>query len=396
MTVEELLAELRGILSGADDESRELTDEEVERYEELEGKIDATRKREEIRSRQKAYDTPVRPDLGVNVAAVKSDDTLERAYEDYLRTGTVNQDMQELRAQSVGTDSAGGYTAPDGFRTKIVDKMKDFGGIAGLAETITTADGNNLPWTTTNDVDNVGEIVAESGTFSAGADLTFGTANIGAYKYTSSGAGTDPLRVSVELLQDSTFDIAGMVASKLAQRIARIQSTHLAVGSGVDEPLGLVTGLTGVGLAVAADGLTYDDLVEFEHAADPAYRSNAGWVFNDNTLKLIKKMKDADGDPLWRASSDTLGTGTGGGTVLGYPVTIDQGLPDLVPGDATVNWGAFGDIRSGYLIRRVRDITVIVNPYTRASFGEVEYSAWGRMDATQQDTNAYSALTGAA
>jgi hypothetical protein len=28
------------------------------------------------------------------------------------------------------------------------------------------------------------------------------------------------------------------------------------------------------------------------------------------------------------------------------------------------------------------------------SYGEVEYSAWARMDAVPQDTNAYVALTG--
>lgn len=32
--------------------------------------------------------------------------------------------------------------------------------------------------------------------------------------------------------------------------------------------------------------------------------------------------------------------------------------------------------------------------WTRASYGEVEFSAWARLDALPQNLNAYSALTG--
>jgi len=249
---------------------------------------------------------------------------------------------------------------------------------------------------TVDDTANTGEIVAENGTFAGGADLVFGTANLGAYKYMAGGAGAVPLRVSVELLQDARFDVQGLITRKLGERIARLQAPHLVSGTGSGQPLGLVYGLTGIEIADDTDGVTYADLVDFIHSVDPAYRENARWAFNDTSLATLQKLTDSNGDPIWRGSGAGLDQGLQGSTLLGFPVTIDQAFPDIDVDSNTVNWGAFGQLSEGYVVRRVRDVQLIVNPWTRASNGQVEFTAWSRMDATQQNTNAYVALTGEA
>jgi len=55
-------------------------------------------------------------------------------------------------------------------------------------------------------------------------------------------------------------------------------------------------------------------------------------------------------------------------------------------------WGVFGDLRSGYVIRRVKDLTLIVNPYSRANEGKVQDTLWARADGVPQDTAAYRVL----
>jgi hypothetical protein len=45
--------------------------------------------------------------------------------------------------------------------------------------------------------------------------------------------------------------------------------------------------------------------------------------------------------------------------------------------------------------RAVRDIEILVNPYSRMNYREIEYTAWARMDGTQQNTSAYTAITAA-
>jgi HK97 family phage major capsid protein len=388
VTIEDILAALQAILDSA--EGRELTDEEVQNYEELEGKLTAAKRSVEIRARNAAYNT-VAP--AVNVAAAKKDDTLDRAFDHYMRTGKENTDLVELRAQSEGTGTEGGYLVPEGFRDKLVERMKAFGGVANDVENISTTTGNDLPWPTVDDTANVGEIVDEGGTFSSGADLVFGSASLGAYAYMAGGGSSTPLRVSKELLQDAAFDVQGLVSKKLGERIARIQAPHVITGTGVKQPLGITTGLTGVTTA-ANNALTYADLITWIHSVDPAYRDKARWAFNDQFLAKVKKMVDSNGNPLWRPADATMATDPGGGTLLGYPITIDQAFPDFVNNSPTVNFGVFGDLSEGYVRRTVKDFELLVNPYARMSNRQVEFSAWARMDATQQNTFAYSALTG--
>lgn len=390
MTVEDILAALQSIIDGA--AGRSLEDEEVERYETLEGQLKRLQKSDEIAKRQAAYRSVTRSAVVTGIAP-KADDGLERAFNHYLRTGQANADIVQLRAQGEGTASEGGYMVPDGFRTKLVERMKAFGGIAEVVENITTSTGQSLPWPTVDDTANVGEIVAEGGTFASGADLVFGTADLGAYKYMAGGGSNLPLRVSVELLQDAAFDVEGLVTRKLGERIARIQSTHLVTGTGSGQPLGIVYGKTGV-QAAANNALTYADLLNFVHSVDPAYREGARWAFNDTTLQLIRGLLDADGRPLVKGSTEGVANSPGADTLLGYPVTIDQAFPNRTAGSATINYGVFGNLSEGYVKRNVRDVQLIVNPWTRAANGQIEFTAWARMDATVQNANAYIAMTG--
>jgi len=393
MTVDEMLAEQDQIMASAGD-SGDLSAEQVTRYEELDGLIQRGRQTEEIQRRHAAARAAVTRPVAAAQNAAGDQDQLERAFNHYLRTGKENADLQELRAQNEGTGSAGGFLVPDRFRQKLVERLKAFGGLAAVVDEFSTGDGAPVNWPTLDDTANTGEIVAEGGTFVSGADMVFGEANLGAYKYMSGGAGGTGLRVSWELLQDSAFDIEGLVSRKLGERIARLQAQHLVRGTGVGQPLGIVTGLTGIQTA-ANNALTYADLITYMHSIDPAYQANARWAFNDAALAVIQKLIDADGRPLLQSNANgSIANDPGGYTLLGKPVTIDQAFSNFNNASPTVNWGVYGDLRAGYVVRRVRDVTVVVDPYTRATNGQVQYTAWARMDATQQDTNAYVALTG--
>lgn len=393
MTVEELLAALQAILDQADAAGGDLTDEQVQRYEELEIQLAAKQKSAEIRKRNAAYNTPTTAPLVVTGATAKTDDTLERAFEHYLRTGKENADLVELRAQSVGTDSAGGYTVPDTMRNKLQERLKAFGGLAGAVEEITTTSGEPLRWPTLDDTANTGVIAAEgTAPASGGADLVFGEKVLGAFKYVAPGASQLPLRVSVELLQDSAFDIQGLVERKLGERIARAQAAHWVTGNGTTEPFGLDTGTSGT--AFTSAGITYAELVAAVHEVDPAYREQAKWTFNDATLAKIESVVDTTGRPILNDANAGIATGPQNKTLLGYPVVIDQAWATYTDG-GTNKWGAFGDLNAGYVIRRVQNMTLIVNPYSRANEGQVEYVLWARADGVPQDTNAYRVLINA-
>lgn len=396
MTVEEILDALAAIIEGAkadDGSERPLTDDEAARYEELEGQLNMARRSVEIRARQAAYAAPVRNDLHVNVAPARTDDTLCRAFEHYMRTGVGNADLAEYRAQSVGTDGAGGFLVPDVMRDKLVERMVSYGGLATAVEEITTSGGETLRWPAIDDTANKGVIAAEgTAPASGGADLVFTEKTLGAFKYVAPGASELPLRVSVELLQDSHFDIQAMVQRKLGERIARKQADHWVTGNGTTEPFGIDTGTAAT--AFTSAGITYAELVAASHSVDPAYRANAKWSFNDATAALIESIVDTTGRPILNDAHDGIANGPNSKNLLGYPVVIDQAWPTYTDG-GTTRWGVFGDLREGYVIRRVKDLTLIVNPYSRANEGQVEYVLWARADGTVQNPHAFRVLINA-
>ncbi len=400
-TIDQIIADLQAIIDGATDngEERPLADEEVQRYEALERELATVRRDGEFRARNTAYRTPNRSDLHPGSGGGAAENTSqgptdqERAFTHYLRTGQPNSDL-EFRAQAEGTGAAGGFLVPTGFLEKITERLKAFGGVAGEAERISTSMGNTLPWPTNDDTANQGEIVAENAAAAGGADLVFGQKQLSAYKYESTGVGGVPLKVSFELAQDSAFDLEAFVQRKLAERIARKQATHWTTGTGTSQPQGIMTG-TASALTVASNavGLTYPNLVALSHVPDVAYREDGEcvWLMSDGVLSLVETLVDSTGRPLLNMSTDGIG-GKPVRTILGYRVVIDNTLPaTFTTGVKTV---LFGNIKRGYIIRDVKEITMIVLRELYATTGQIGYMAWARADGLVQDANAMTVASG--
>jgi len=413
MTLEELLAALRELMAAAEAEGRELTEEEVERAEDLEKQVAVIQRGQLVQARVAALQGTnttmlrgVAGGAGVQTAAgtagaglygaartepsERDRETLERAFDIYTRTGHVEPEMIHFRAQGVGVDSAGGYLVPEEFRQKLVDRLVRFGGLAEHAETITTSTGAPLKWPTLDDTANEGEIVAEHAAPAGGADLVFGEKELTSWTYQAPGAGANPLRVSVELAQDSAFNIQDLVQRKLGQRLARAQAGHWVNGTGTGQPEG-VTASTGPSSTFTGAAITYAALVAAKHAVDPDYRDGAKWFFNDTTLAAIESLVDTTGRPLLQPAAQSGIAGDGGMTLLGHPVVIDQAFDDYTDASSN-NWGAFGNMNEAYVIRRVRDVQLIVNPYSRANNREIEYTVWGRADGAVQNPYAIAIL----
>jgi len=88
------------------------------------------------------------------------------------------QALRELRAQGVAPDEKGGYTVPDTFLNKVVEQMKAYGGIAGVAQILTTSDGRTMEWATADGTAEVGELLGEN-TATTEEDTEFGGDSLG-------------------------------------------------------------------------------------------------------------------------------------------------------------------------------------------------------------------------
>lgn len=284
----------------------------------------------------------------------------------------------EIRAQSAGTNSAGGYTVPPGFLVRITETMKAFGGIMNVAEVITTDTGQPLQWPTFDGTSQVGQILAEN-TQETALDMVFGTKTLGAYTYSSRF-----VQVSLQLLQDSAFDLDSWVPRQLGIRIGRAVAAHLATGTGSGQPEGLFTNATAgkTGTTGQTTSVIYDDLVDLIHSVDPAYRADARFVMNDSSLKVIRKLKDADNRPLWEPSLQ-IGVPD---TLLGYPITVDQGVAVMAANAKSIG---FGDVRQAYIVRQVTGGQVLRLAERFADALQVGFLGFLRLDAKPNDSAAF-------
>lgn len=283
----------------------------------------------------------------------------------------------DLRAMGAGIDTSGGFTVPDEFRNMMTETMKAFGGLLGLADVITTSTGADLQWPTNDDTGNEGEILGENQP-AGEQDLNVGGKKLKAYTFSSK-----QVRLSLQLLQDSAFGLDAWVPKKLGERIGRRAARAWTTGTGVDQPEGLTTSAT-VGKQGASGQTTsiiYDDLIDIEHSVDSAYRANAQYLLHDLSLKVIRKLKDTQGRPLWQP----IPAPGFPSTINGFVYTIDNSMPVPAASAKTI---AFGDFKAGYVIRQVQAVQTLRLVERYAEYLQVAFLGFARMDGMIQDSSA--------
>jgi HK97 family phage major capsid protein len=276
-------------------------------------------------------------------------------------------------AQGVGTPAAGGFLVPQEFSDRLEVALKFWGGMLSVAEVLETASGADLPWPTVNDTTQLGAILTENTAISA-QDMTFGSVTLKAYMYTSK-----LIAVSFQLMQDSFFSIENLVADIAGQRLGRILNLHFTTGDGAAKPTGIVTAaaLGKTGATGQTTSVIYDDLVDLMHAVDPAYRPGAKWMMHDATIRVIRKLKDTQGRPLWEPS---LQAGQPD-TLLGYPIVVNNDVPVMAANAKSILFGALDK----YKVRQVKGVTLLRLNERYADNLQVGFFAFARYDGNLID-----------
>lgn len=403
---EELVAQARALLAEIKDDTAEARvvelegqhDKAIADYDKYEARI----KREEaIEERAAALDAaderrPTGEDRALKGG--KKDERTEDekradAFDRYVRQGSSSLSVEqrgllvrftEERAQSVGTNTAGGYLAPAQFQAEMIKSLKAWGPMLDPAITrvLNTSTGVPFQWPTFDDTANSGSLIAENTQVST-AEVAFGTRSLDAYKYT-----TNVVLVSDELLQDSVMDVEVIIRDAMAERFGRIGNLHLTTGDGANKARGIVTAAGAGFTAAAASAIVFDDLIELEHSVDPAYRSDPSvkWMFNDTTLKALRKLKDGEGNYIWSPANAQTGAPS---MILNYGYAINQAMANIGSGNRSVVFGAF----NRYIVRLVKELAIkrLVERY--ADYGQVGFIGFSRLDGDLMDVGAVKALT---
>tara|TARA_R110002020_G_scaffold53905_8_gene150479 strand:+ start:15307 stop:16572 length:1266 start_codon:yes stop_codon:yes gene_type:complete len=257
------------------------------------------------------------------------------------------QSSKEFRAQNTGTASAGGYTVPVELANFIVKSMKDWGPMynTDIITELNTSSGNQINIPTIDDTSRTGSKHTEGAAIAddGSQDAVFGQKTLGAYVY-----DTEFVKFSMELAQDSIFNMESLLGALLGERLGRIANRELTIGDGVDDPNGVVTASSLGKTATATAALTSDELIDLLHSVNAAYRRSpkARWQFADTTLAAIRKLKDGQGNYLWQMGDITKGEP---GTLLSYRYEINDDVPAIAASARSVLFGDF----SKYFVRKV-------------------------------------------
>lgn len=289
--------------------------------------------------------------------------------------------------QITTTDSLGGYIIPQELQPELEKRMLYYGPMMEAARILRTNNGELITWPTLDDTSTVAQAHTEASPSVAVQDLTLGEKQLLAYT-----RHTGIVKVSVELLNDSFFNLEQIVFDAFGDRFGRKLNTDATTGSGSDAPNGFITAVNAAsGIVNAADNTTIarTDILNLLHGVDRAYRvgPKVGFMLHDSILKEIKALAVGSGDdrPLWQPS-------------------MREGAPDMIEGHrywvnndmaSSLNNNnrtvAFGDFDK-FIIRLVNaPVIVRLNELYMGSL-QVGYIGYWRWDSELIQPNAIKAL----
>lgn len=322
-------------------------------------------------------------DISKDVNRKLSTDPKEReeqrnqAFDKYIRGQDTKEDRQilgsfETRTQTVGTTTEGGFLVPEGFSGQLDIQRAKWGGMRQAATIFRTAKGDQIPWPTVDDTSNTADTASESGDLTTSADdLVFSEKTFNAYKINS-----NLLTVSNELLQDSYFDMQGLLRDMFAERLGRKENSLFTTGSGSSTPNGVVTAATQAKRVASTTTFTRAELIDLVHSIDPFYRMSGkcGWMFRDATLGVIKKIDvgSSDSRPLWQPSMVS-----GAPDLLdGFPYWINQDVAAVAASAKSILFGDFGK----YIIRDAGPVRFVRLDERYADVDKTGFVALARID----------------
>ena len=296
------------------------------------------------------------------------------AFDRFFRKG-IEADLRDLEVKAAlrtDSDPDGGYIAPDQMESAIdrvlgtVSAMRQIARVmsisAGVYKKLVSQGGATGGW------------VGERETRSETDTPTLAELSFPAMELYANPAATQTL------LDDARVDIGAWLADEVAITFAEMEGAAFVSGTGVNQPRGLLSydtianasyawGKLGyIATAVAADinDATHngvDALIDLVYSIKQGYRSNARFLMNRTLQGKVRKLKmigDVEGY-LWQPPVQAGQPAT----LLGYPITDDDNMPDVGANAFPV---AFGDFQRGYLIVDRIGIRVLRDPYTNKPY----------------------------
>ncbi len=281
----------------------------------------------------------------------------------------------DFRTLSKLSGAAGGSVVPTNFYERIVAHMIETSAILQAGVTILNTNGGEtlqIPKTTSH---STAALTTEGGAIGV-SDPGFGQATLGAFKY-----GT-MIQVSRELLDDNGIDLEGYLSMQAGRALGNAFGAHAIVGTGTNQPRGIITDATvGVTGATAVGGtFTGDNLINLFYSVIAPYRNSgqAAWLIKDSSMAGLRLLKDTTGQYLFQPAL----VANTPDVFMGKPILTDPYVPAVALGAKSV---VFGDM-SQFFVRLAGGVRFERSDDYAFNTDLVTYRALLRADSALVDT----------
>jgi len=366
----QLVDKQRNLIDTADEEERDLSSEEEQKFERIQDDIEDLEGR--IKKRQKVLDNQ-KKEVAKEIDDSKQtpdnqDNDYRDAFESYIRYGKKDMDrdkaslLREYRAQNVANNVKGGYLVVPEWENQIIDKLEKQSVMRQIATVESTSSETNIPISTSKP--SAGWI-DEEGSYPE-SDEEFGPKSVDAWKEGMI------IKISEELLYDNDYNLEGRIERDATIAFDELEEPAFIDGDNVKKPRGFIQDADVGETASATDSLDSDEILNLLYSLKRGYRNNARWLMNDNTALALRKLTDGQSNYLWQpgyqqGEPDRL---------LGYPVSYSDYMPDIGTSNKPIAFGDFAYYtiydREGMFMQR------LVEKY--ADNGQVGFRTYKRTD----------------
>jgi len=315
------------------------------------------------------------------------------AFAHFLRTGDGAR-LVEAKALSAGSPADGGHVAPPEIEALITRKVREASPIRAIASVRQTGAGVFKKPVSLGGASSgwVAETAARPET---------DTSTLALIEFPAAELYAMPA-ATPSLLDDSMVNLDEWLADEVRDVFAEAEGAAFVNGDGTNRPRGFLSypkeklgdqswGEIGYVATGAAGAFPAEDpvdvLIDLIYAPAAAYRANARFVMNKASVSAVRKFKDSEGNYIWQPG---LSAGQPA-TLMGYPVTEAEDMPDIGAGAFSI---AFGDFERGYLIVDRQGVQILRDPYSAKPY--VLFYTTRRVGGGVQDFNAIKLLRFAA
>ncbi|HGJ5857250.1 phage major capsid protein, partial [Arsenophonus nasoniae] len=322
----DLTAQMRAMLTLAETEKRTLTEDEAKNF-------DALRHQSETLNTEIARYEALADEERTLAAKPVQKEQGNDALRHYVLTG-------ETRGLSTGVPADGGYTVIPELNKQIMQRLSDESVMRKIC-TIKTTHSNEY-----KQLVSVGGAVINHGEEGKARTET-ATPKLEEVSIKLFPVYAYP-KTTQEILDFSDVDILGWLTREIADTFVDTEETDLVSGNGTKKAKGFLSyprdtkadkaRSFGTLQKQEVTKLEADSLIDLKFTLKNKYRKNAVWVMNSNTAAKVQKLKNGNGDYIWR---ERLQVGDPD-SLLGLSVHYLEFMDDDVI--------ALGDFKRGYTI----------------------------------------------